>query len=1047
MIKPAEKLLRVNKAWFADGERVIKDRLPGAFKRLVNIVPNLSDGIGQLRTGYQPFNSSFGGINFNLGDGWTTEVPFVFPVQSPLDYDAFLLCQVNGANFRVAMYPHWIDDSGTAPIGGIVPLAESLIITSAYSLGATDDTLSFTAASEVGLANLVTTADYYNGWIAYNHTKYLADGNSYIKAFATIRDWALVATDWVMFFVEDIHTAASNMGWSAGDDIVLYRNFHENPYDGTYNTSGFNPKYNDDKANPPTANVQNSIIRFSGGQGNHANLRGLHVTPKLTRTFFPDHARTMTYDKTYAAERELKMTDLTKTLRPSNYVSTLIGGETTEEISPDSTLYFDTGSMTQVAASGEYHEKIDEGSGVSDATKDTDYIQFWPVSGAGVNIQKFIVSLPKPTKTFQETGSTTVHFRYEVVPYGGFNGTVSVYIYDSGGNKGFGQVVSTDTSGVFVDSSFTFLNAGVDSDSWYAEVHLSSEIEGPPFYLGCKVRISVLYMVVDVLDELDPLTPLKTYWVGIAPIYDGFQIGNLKGVETLTDYPLTDGDWLNNYLQSGTGLLNVNIRLSLAQLNKRITGYAIYCALDEGRELKRKNPYQYMKFVSLTASDGYSESWTYDGATGTFNLVVAINQQDIETLGGVFETDAGYVPNFYDTMYAYSIEAVVSNRRLMSNVYLAGEQTIDRANVFTNPIGQNPDINLGVLQPDIFSNEEAIYRLRVDPLVGTKINCIIPVGLDEFLVLKDRGVISARIVIPADTPDIVQEVISHDVGAATVNSFAKDDDGVLYFNGYDDIYAYKNGQLKPLIERPDKNDWLYTYQQVLTKTDKESSMIIWMPEIESLMFLFKNTKSGSDFSQMQYLFHRGLWSEIALYDSTFNGTPDISFRWATQLRNGHILCTSTEATPAFYRLSWLYSSGTWPNGIWSGFVYTDNAVGISPYFDTGNLLMEGKESEDIVVRKLVINRTLTGDTLAGSLDVTVYNENGSGYSKADLNAVTTDERITCRFGPTTIRKGQSWRAIYNKAATGRERITAGQYQINSLEYFGRRTPRVRSTGK
>jgi hypothetical protein len=143
-------------------------------------------------------------------------------------------------------------------------------------------------------------------------------------------------------------------------------------------------------------------------------------------------------------------------------------------------------------------------------------------------------------------------------------------------------------------------------------------------------------------------------------------------------------------------------------------------------------------------------------------------------------------------------------------------------------------------------------------------------------------------------------------------------------------------------------------------------------------------------------------------------------------------------------MGWKYAAGVYH------LTYTDDnnagtSIGVSPYFDTGDLL-GGDESTDILMRKLVINRTLSNTpTLAGSLDVTVFNENGTGYSKTAISS--SDSRITCRFGPLTRRKGQSWRTKFNVATSGRERITAGNYQINSIEIFGEKIPRFRSTGK
>lgn len=1072
MIIPAERLLRVNKAWLADGERVVKDRLPGAFKRLVNVVPNLSDGIGQLRTGYQPFNSTNGGINIgaasdSFNPDYITEILHVHPIQSPQNTNLYLLFQndavvsssgssTTATGKRVAIYPDWYNNALTTPYARFVDIAESFVSGDGLDRNGNAvaaDTFVYDAGKQIigySAANLVragfemTIDNYYKGWIVYNRTR---------SNYAIVQDYQVDGSlNAIITFIENVHNfggaTTDNLGWTTTDVLVWIRNFHDNPYDATSFPTGFKPSYADDKANPPVSNVQNSIVRFSGGQNSDLNFRGVHITPKLVRTFFPaiTAARKLEFAKCYVSERELKQPVLANLLRTSQYVNCQDGTGATEEIVPSATGVVVNPVLLTLTGATTYHEAVDEGSTPNDADYFTNTWQPGPPLTNGVQLM-----LPFPTKKIDREGTTTVNVRYKIENNaGGVNQTLSVNAKDgTGASFGIGAVTTLDSAGIQT-LTFTFSNAVIDPETWYLWVYFG--IGSVPLTLPYTTIYDV-WCVADVLTE-DILEPDKTYWVGIAPIYDGYQIGNLIGVETTTDYNVVTGQWTYNYLRANSttqGVLKVNFRLSLARLNKRITGYAVYCAIDEGQTTVRKAAYQFVKWVSIVENDGFANDWTFDDATGTFNLILTIGGPDIAAIGNVFETDAGYAPSATDTMYAYSTEEIVSGRRLLANAYVYGESVIDRANIFTNPVGANPSINSGIVQPDVFSNESGIYRLRVDPLTGSKINAIVPVGIDEFLILKDRGAILGRIVIVSDVPDITQTILSRDVGAATVNGYAKDDDGIVYFNGYDDIYAYKNNELRPLIERPDKNDWLYTYQEVLTAAQKESSTIFYLPEIKSVMFFFGVTAGLSDYSGTQFLFHRGLWSEVSYcnYDAggagltDYNLVPRLSMRWHTQLNNGHVLAVSTESTKGYYRMSWGYSAGNY-DLIYKDYTSIGEAVGVSPYFDTGLLLM-GEESSDITLRKVVVNRTFTNKTLAGTLDITIKNDRAVGLLKQAISA--SDDRVTCRFAPTTVRKGQAWQMIFNQAAWNKERITAGQYQINSVEYFGRKTPRVRSTGK
>jgi len=1093
-MKIAEKpLLKITKAWLADATRVVKERLPGAFQSLVNLVPNLSDGIGRIRTGYEIYDVSHGGITIPTG----TEILITKPIQNPQDDDEHLYFTDN-SDKRIWISPHYI---GTSRNTEIIPLDYQLLVTDTFTMP-TANQMQWASAP----AGYNTATSYYNGWSVRNITQ----GET-----AQVKTSTGGASP-ILTLVEDVD--ATGLNWTGTDDIVLYWNFHENIpaikvftgaagsvsstqviitgsdalglsstddfYDGwtlvnvtqterllisdyqydaaaagtsTFTLSGnpstlswvvtntyliryFAPTYNDDKANPPTVNAENSILRLSGGQGTTRGLRGIHITPRLTRSFLPSHTRTLAFDGTYAAERECKSE--TDVLGSTKF--TMSNGGFLEERG-DPVYAFASGAAgagtwTQTGGTaGQLHTAIDDGP----STNDADYLTAASTQTAlGFNTGLQIEFAPL-THLLHNQGTLTITFRYRVNSTASLR--VQLFIARGGANLEFSATdyLSLGVAG-FTTQTIVINNSALGDLASIQKFMIRFDRANASTNAVDLAWMKLDYQYVD--PEAVALPTAKTYWLATALIYDGFQIGKPTKWETVSDYSVASGHWTNNYLPDGTGGLTVNLSFSLATLNKRVTGIRIYIAQDDGQATVRKNPYQYLATVSLTQADKYASGWTFTGSTGRFTQSIVVDGNLFGIGGETFQTDSGYNIDTPDIMYAYSTEEIVSSRRLIANAYIVSQTMVDRDHVFTNPVGGAVDLNSGVIQPDIFSNEEGVYLLRVDPMVGTKVNAIIPSGVDEFIVLKERGVIRARIVVIGQLIDLVQTIESKDVGASTVNGWTKDDVGIIYFPGYDDIYAFREGNLTPIIERPDKNDWLDTYRtpSKISSANKESATVVYLPELKSVLFLFDNTKASVDFTDKQYLFHQGLWSKISLKETAFAGVPTLSFRWVTQLRNGHILGTSTETSPNTYRLTRSYSAGAYP------FTYSDNGTAIVPHFNTGDLLFDG-ESVEALLSKVVINRSFkdsagASSTMTGNLEVDIKNENAEGLDTTAQSVSAT--RLVLKFTPYVKRVGQSFKIEYNNAASSRERLSSGSvFQIASVEYFGRTRPRVSRSGE
>lgn len=526
----------------------------------------------------------------------------------------------------------------------------------------------------------------------------------------------------------------------------------------------------------------------------------------------------------------------------------------------------------------------------------------------------------------------------------------------------------------------------------------------------------------------------RTYWVAIAPVYDGFQIGKLIKYETTSDYVQgTAPQWTQNYLKTGVTSVNqvqVPFSIGLGSLNKRITGFALYAAQDVGDThlTGRVSPYFFIKYFPIDSRNGTGANWVFTASTGKFTQTTTPGQEfRIDGLawdarGNTYVTDSGIVETPTDIMYSYSDEAVIGQYHFLTNIYITSEAIANRQELFTNPVGGSAGVgNAGIIQPDIFSNELGFYRIRVQPTVGTKINGMRILGVEDLLILKDRGVVQGRIVItPENTVDFIWTIMSHDVGCATLKGHAFSDDGWVYFIGYDDIYRTRGAQIERLIESPVQNDWLFVFREQLTKTNKESSVCFYIPDRQ---LFFDIGQSGG--KQLSYYPDYG-WREVALNQSS-GIAPTTFIKWVTRLQNGTVLVIDTSG-----------NIFQWSNPT-TGFFYTsDNTQAIKYRIDTGDFIPSQDEMFDTVLNYWAISKTFDSP-LQGTLDIDLYSDGSllrtyGSQSSADqvlrINSIISDARIA-----------NTWRLRINSNASP-ELLNAGSILThNKIFLYGEFRPR------
>lgn len=518
-----------------------------------------------------------------------------------------------------------------------------------------------------------------------------------------------------------------------------------------------------------------------------------------------------------------------------------------------------------------------------------------------------------------------------------------------------------------------------------------------------------------------------TYWIALAYVRDGYQISPLQKFETpASEYTMGSGDWTYNYLEKTAAhnqLMNVSLILYAGQFDKRITDILVYVAKDDGdtHSTGRKNPYLLAWRVPLTSSDYPASAWTGNATSFTLsNLLIENTDKYTES----FETNAGFPAETTETMYNHSTELIVGNRHFLANTYVPSETLVDRFSLFTNPRQQCSVLgNAGILAVDIFPNFD-VLRQPVDVTSGSKITGLIQDGIQSIIVLKDAGVVSLSFQeITEQGVQYLPSIISYDAGLATVNEWIKDDEGYMYFAGYDDVYRLRSGQLERLIERDDKLDWLYTYRNSITKTQKESICMFYSVS-QGIYFDF-----GQNGKQM--LLTRGGWREVAFKNA--NNAPTEFFKWTTKLTDGSILGLAVNSGGTIQGVKQFAN----PHGT---MYYKDDSTDISYLIDTGDIIASGDPSKDFRLNKFVIDRTMD-DYTKGNLDVHIYRDGVLHKTFLDVgktpgDGVNSSIRVELRNGVEQTRVGYLWRMVINGGSDPEVLRNGNLIQTDALEIHG-----------
>jgi len=600
------------------------------------------------------------------------------------------------------------------------------------------------------------------------------------------------------------------------------------------------------------------------------------------------------------------------------------------------------------------------------------------------------------------------------------------------------QVELSDPPCAVADNSLIYFSGGQGSDS-----NLMGSIIYPrmnkTFFPGLAETFTIdgtyaseerckSYDIVSSFAQDTPSTGMTTlednftYWVGLAAIYDDGTIGELERYEDVDDY-ISFGDWQNNFLpdlaSASLTTLTAAASVQAGTLNKTVSGFAVYLAKDEGdtRDTGRQTAYFFVGSISVVseAQNADTTGWAY--SAGNYNIQFAITGDMWDRAENTYETDSGMAEIQSDTSYAYSGRKVVGGRHYLYNVYVTSEAQADKQNLFTNPIGQNASINSGITARRVFPNEQGFYRLRCEPDIGSRINAVVPMGFDEFLVLKNIGIVSVRNTVTQDLiPEHINRIVDHRIGCSTFHGYSISNQEEIFFAGYDDCYSYRLGRLQPLIEREDKRDWLHTYREVLTNTQKENVVVIWLPQ-DYIMWTFG--EEGS-----QYILDRGGWTQAA-YKQTSGLTSTEWFKFPVKLNNGTVLALGTPGNTGLRQFQ---------NPTTGGFYYTDDDTEIKSYLDSW--YFNFGHNKDMCLSKIVFNRTFDEDT-TGTLSIALYKDRAllrsynpdSSLDRVYVFSVVGDSKI-----------GFEWRYIYNNNSSP-EVMGGDVLQIDSIEIYGELRPR------
>jgi len=447
------------------------------------------------------------------------------------------------------------------------------------------------------------------------------------------------------------------------------------------------------------------------------------------------------------------------------------------------------------------------------------------------------------------------------------------------------------------------------------------------------------------------------------------------------------------YVASGAGKKIKALVRVYQTFNKRVTGVELYAAMDDGdtSAAKRLNPYYLYRAISLIDLDDVATFWERADTGGYFILTepyTYLTQSLWDNKGDEWSIRSGYVLGT-DTMYSIDTEVSAGKRQWLARVYRYTDGREDLDNIYTNP--RNIE---GLVQPDIFSDEQDIFRHRVLYGDNTFITGLISNERGSLIAFKDKAIAE---IITNENPDgtIVVEtrLISDRIGCSSIKGYIQTTFGV-FFNSFDDIYVLSNNGLEPLTS----NDWLNVYRQV-SEANKQNCIVWFRPDEQAIFF-----KLGSSVYAF-YLKTRD-WRQVEYADTLagFTVKRDGTFVWWKSGGTAYKFDTSE----------------------------TDAGTAIAVSFDTGYFPVSDKSESMRMLRAFINKNTASGSgTLGGSL---YFSYEGTVNSKTYSTLSTSSRRIPLGLPVTLNTWCDEMRMTYNPSLGETGTVEFGEVELHGIPF-------------
>ena len=648
-------------------------------------------------------------------------------------------------------------------------------------------------------------ADYYKNWIIEVKTTAGTFVNSY---FVTASTWVSTSGGYETYtlnYMTDLNTYLNGIGTT--HIVTIKRYLHSN----------FNTVLTYTNPHGYSTNV---AVRWSGGKGSGSTLQNTW-SGYLDKTFFQNTSSGYSYKGTYIDYAEIKapVSSLFTSLASESIITTS-GGSVISNQSNDA--YFTGtsetwanggGTATQSNTLTNYtwttSEKIRIG-GVVEFEEISHTLPALKLSSTGAGVAasdtNTLTTIASPTAgCFLASTSYTLQFGY-ILKRKSDVYTLPTFKIIAGDIENSFDLTFSDAP---LGASVTFLTYG-SITAHNIRMYFTAALTGVDFYLTDINVISSLSYVSTGKGLVDN----KTYRAYLCAEYDGFQ-----------DSELT---YLSNIYIKNTGQkITTTFTIPFAELNKRITAYKIYLAIDDKNTtstITTTNPKYLVKTIYISGTSANVFSLTGNN----YSLSILLNQDDIDQSVYTWEQKTGRVAST-STTCSYDIARMISGR-----VFLAQDYDYTDAKTSTNRLRYSGFNGDGVMCPDIFPN---IYEYGIIEAVsgsGNNINNLIEFN-GNCVILKDNSIV---VLNSGDQKELWRfDVVSDVIGGLGKNSSLKIDKG-LVFAGQKDIYLWNGGGLNTLAQ----GIWKSTYGALINTTYKDKCFL-WFSNIDGHLYIAPNTTS------------------------------------------------------------------------------------------------------------------------------------------------------------------------------------------------------------